>query len=241
MAAPGAASVGSASFGAATDIVIPGPATAGAYQIAIISVTVNTETLTTVPSGWTLRAQLSLTTPNSNVPDRGNTQYVWIYSQDTPGTADATFVKSGTRRYGAVRISWPAVIGTPTWATPVQSNNATTHTTPSSTPPANTDVKVVGIAVVDQGPAPVTLSAPGSPWSTVFAADMPTPAISEAQSFAVVEQTIAATASPSAVSTSFTTGAVEEAFLVTCVLPGTTTGGGGGGVPARTRAFLSLL
>lgn len=238
MPAPGAASVGALAGGVSATVNPAAPASAGATQIAIISVTVNSETVTAVPAGWTLRASLSMTTPNSNVPDRGNTQFVWVYSQDVPDTAAASWTKSGTRRFAAVRISWPDVLAAPTFGSPTQSNDTTTHSTPSITPPANTDVKVIGIAAIDQGPTPVTLTPPGSPWSTVSNTTTPA-AASESQTIAVVEQTIAATASPSAVSASFTTSAAEEAFLLSLVLPGTSTGGGD--PAALTRGFLSIL
>lgn len=219
MAAPGTPSVGSAAFGASGAFNLAAPASAGVRQYAIVTLTVSTETVTP-PAGWTLRRSLALTTPNSNIPDRGNTQYVAIYEQDVPDTAAAAFTKSGTRRFAAIRISWPGVIGTPVFATPTQSSNATTHTAPSSTPPANTDTKVVAVAIIDQGPTPVTLTSPGSPWTSVVASDLPTPVGSETQSIRVIEQTIPATPSPSPVSASFTTSAVEEAFLISFVLPG---------------------
>lgn len=229
MAAPGTPSVGATSSGVSATVAPGAPASAGARQYAIVTNTVSTETwsagLGPADTGWTLRASLNLTTPNANVPDRGNTARVEVWEQDTPGTGAISWTKSGTRRFAAVRVSWPGVVGTPTFATATQSSDTTTHATPTSTPPAGTDCKVVALAVVDQGPTPVTLTAPGSPWVSVVNANLPTPQVSETQSIRLIEQEIAGSGSPSPVSAAFTTSAVEESFLVSWVLPGTSSVG----------------
>src|SRR4051794_22058274 len=104
MTEPGTPSVGATATGAASTMTMAGPADAGAYQIAVISLTVDSETVTP-PAGWTQRVNLAVAAFNGNVPDRGNTQRVLIYSQDTPDTATAVFTKTvtssgaaGTRR-----------------------------------------------------------------------------------------------------------------------------------------------
>lgn len=224
MAFPGAASVGAVSQAQATTLAVAGPASAGNYQIAILACSTGSETLT-VPTGWTLRADLTITSPTS--PDRGGTGKCWVLTQDTPSTASQTFTKSGTRRLVGQRISWSSVTSavypsTTATSAATASNAVATHTTAALTPAANTDTKLVGICVVDLGPAAlVTLTPPGSPNVTVTNTVTPSPAASESEIIAVSERSVAGAASPTAQTMAFTTSDVEEAFLLPILLNGT--------------------
>lgn len=240
MAFPGAASVGSTSGGGAiASLNLPAPASAGNFQIAVISMTVDTETIT-IPQGgapladlWVLRANIQVLSSAPANPDRGNTHRVHIYQQITPDTATATFTKSGTRRCGAFRVSWPGVqnvtwlSATPTLAgTGEQNVAATSHATPSITTPPSTDSKVIEIGAVDNGPSPntVTLSLPGSPWSMVANVASPSTAGAEQQLIGIIEQSIPSTAPQTAVVTTFTTSGPEDMALIPLILHGTSVG-----------------
>ncbi|HEY9354616.1 MAG TPA: alkaline phosphatase D family protein [Nocardioides sp.] len=243
MSFPGAASVGAVSQAQATTLSVAGPASAGAAQIAILACSTGSETLT-VPSGWALRADLTVTSPGS--PDRGGTGKVWVLEQTTPSTAAQTFTKSGTRRLVGQRISWPSVTSI-TWpsatatSAATASNAVTAHTTASMTPAANMDVKAVAVCVIDLGPdALVTMTPPGAPWTTVTNTVTPSPAASESEIITVAEQQIAGTGSPTAFTATFTTSAVEEAFLLPLILNGTAPAASGPTVGAGADESIAL-
>lgn len=218
MGFPGAAVVGTAvTTTGSTTIAVTAPSSAGNFQLAILSSAGGADTLT-VPSGWTLRADLDVTSPGSS-PDRGGTQHIWVLSQNTPSTASQTFTKNTTRRWAGVRISWSSVAsvvyGTPT------DTAGTSHTTLAMTPAANLDVKGVAICAIDIGPdnTSTTITPPAAPWSTLLS--YKSAASTEGQLIAVSERQIAGIASPVAFTATFTTSATEETFVFPIVLNGT--------------------
>lgn len=229
MAFPGAFSAGTPQTGSGSDVfTLDGPPLAGNYQIAIITSAGGSETMS-APSGWVMRADIQVTSAVS--PDRGGTQHVWVLSQTTPTTATQTFTKaggtpSGERRWAGIRISWASVTSatylsaTPSLAA-IESNETTTHTTSAVTPPASIDTKIVAIAAIDIGPSntSLTITQPGSPWSSIV--NYKSASASEGQLISVSERQVAGTASPTAITASFTTASVEDAFLMPIVLRGT--------------------
>lgn len=229
MAFPGAAVVGATALSNLTTITMPGPASAGNYQLMVLTSAGGGDVLTT-PSGWTLRGDVTITSPGS-APDRGGTQHVWVLSQDTPSTASVVVTKSTSRRWAGARFSWSSVqavtylSGTPTAAATSSATGSTTHTTSGLTPPANTDATVVGICAIDIGPdnTATTITPPASPWATLL--NYKSAAATEGQLIAVAAREVAGTGSPAAVTAAFTTSEAEEAGLMPVLLHGTASTG----------------
>ena len=91
--------------GTSTVAVAPPPnVQAGCFQICVIQCATSAESITSVPSNWTLMDDAQITATDGG--DSGDTSAVWIYYNTTGDNSSRSWVKSGTRGFHAVRMAW---------------------------------------------------------------------------------------------------------------------------------------
>lgn len=194
---------------ASTSLAIAAPASVatGLLQIAIVGTSSGSATLAT-PAGWTLLQSLETTSPTT--PDRGGTTFTGIWYSTTV-TASTTWTLSSSRVALGVRLLYSGHSAVPTLFSMVQTDATTSHPTPSITPTVNPSV-VIGALHVDMN-GTVTATTPGT-WTSRFNGNGGTSA--EYQRLAVadiVAGTVATTGT-------FTSSIVEEAAMMSIVIPG---------------------
>jgi hypothetical protein len=104
-AGPAFAGTANPSSGASTSVVVaPVPGTGpGDFQLIVITCTAS-ESITVVPSGWTLMDSQLVTSPTS--PNRGGPSMSWAYYSTTSTADTVTFTKSGSGFWHASRAAW---------------------------------------------------------------------------------------------------------------------------------------
>jgi hypothetical protein len=196
-----------------TNVALTAPAglAAGDFQVAVIVIGTESESVPSPPSGWA--AATSLQSAGG-----GDSFGAFVFTSTTD-TGTATFVKSGTREGGGVRLAWSGHNGMDGTAASAETSG-TSHAVPAATV-TTADSLVIGGVVMDGGSA-FTFTPPGG-WTERFDGS-----VTASSPFELV--TVAEVASaPGTVNGSFTSSGSDAAVTWSLVLA--PAAGGGGDVP----------
>lgn len=194
--------------GTTTSVAIPAPTgvASGNYQLAFICVATGGETISSVPSGWTLLAHANQAAGSSD------SFQMFVYSSTTD-TGTATWTKSGSRGFMGVRVAYSNTDGPQTSSAATAYQNVTTtdvQPVPQQVVSASGSLVVGAVHADSQGPFTFT---PPTGWNERVDRSN----TNENQSFSLAD--IASDAAT--VTGSFTSSGPDETLTFSVTLVGT--------------------
>jgi hypothetical protein len=221
-AAPEFGSIVSAKSGTSASILLDGSTATNGQMDAIIILSAGSETMVSVPAGWELMDMIQGAGP-TGAP--GGPYTGWVYYNLAGNSGAASFTKSGTRFWHAVRAVWTGVhlLGEHQVRAETSGSGTTSHVTPPVLT-NNPNSMVVGICMQDlqvDDPGPYT---PPPTWTERY--DVTKFAVDEREAITIADLV---TTTPSQVSGSFGGTRSDEAILFSFVLEAPPPTGGGGG------------
>lgn len=214
---PSFVAVGTAASGLTANVSpgVPAGVGNGMFQICAI-ISAGQEDITTVPSGWLLLDSQTIVSPAG---DPGGPAMSWVYYNET-GAGAATWVKSGTRFFHAIRAVWKdhSALGSHRARIPGSGTGDLTHELPTVIP-ANADSRVVSVLMGDLVNSALTPLTPPSGWVERYDATV----VSGGENESIG---IADFLSSTTVNGTWTSTNPDEASVYAFVLEGPVTGGG---------------
>lgn len=156
--------VGSASGGAAATTLTcaaPTGVVSGDHQLAIVCLEITGESITAVPSGWTLLMRID------NAVDSGDSQATAIYTSTT-ATGSSSWTKNGSRSGYVVRLAWRGGDGLNAATDSGTTRAAATSVALPSITTVQPDSLVIGVIHVDDETGTASTFTPPSGWTERF-------------------------------------------------------------------------
>lgn len=217
---PSFVAVGVAASGLSATINPAAPAgvVVGQFQVCGI-ICAATETITNVPTDWFLLDTVEISSPAG---DPGGPASTWLY-YNTTGADIATWTKSGSRYFHAVRAVWKdqTALGTHIGRTEGAGTGSRNHST-STVIPSNSDSRVVSFIMSDMVNGTASPFTPPPGWVERYDANKINTVDAENESIAIADTVSSTTITGVWVSTN-----PDECAIYTFVLEGPIVGGGG--------------
>lgn len=232
-AAPQFVAGGPGKSGTSATITLDSIGTTSGQMDVIAILSAGGESMTTVPAGWQLMDTIQGAGP-TGAP--GGPYTGWLY-YNTDGAGSASFTKSGTRFWHAVRNVWSGqhLLGEHKVYAEASGSGGTSHEIPSVIV-INPNSRVVGICMQDlqdQDPGPYS---PPAAWTERY--DVTMSAVDEREAITVADF-VATT--PGQISGAFSGTVADEAILFAFVLEAPPPTGGGGTSGTKLEAAQAIL